>query len=92
MCHTDDLFWKKRKTVIVKQKLKPFYFDSAYRGRVFLFSYPESREWKAELLTEFLKTKEFLFDEDNPHWKGMKKVRYFCYKFLMNAKVEKWEY
>lgn len=92
MCHTDDLFWKKRKTVLVKQKLKPFYFDSAYRGRIFLFSYPESREWKAELLTEFLKTKEFLFDEDSPHWKGMKKVRYFCYKFLMNAKVEKWEY
>ena len=92
MCLCDDMFWQKPISSYVKQKLKPFYFDSAYRGKVFLFSYPESREWKAELLTEFLKTKEFLFDEDSPHWKGMKKVRYFCYKFLMNAKVERWEY
>ena len=74
-----------------KAQSVPFYFDSAYRGRVFLFSYPKSKEWKAELLTQFLKTKEFLFDEDSPHWKGMKKVRYFCYKFLMNAKVERWQ-
>ena len=75
----------------VKQQGVPFYFDSAYRGRVFLFSYPKSKEWKAELLTQFLKTKEFLFDEDSPHWKGMKKVRYFCQKFLMNCKVERWQ-
>ena len=75
-----------------KTKYKPFHFDSAYRGDIYLFSYPVTKEWKAELLTNFLHTKEYLFDEDNPHWKGMKALRYFCLKNLMNSKVEKWEY
>ena len=92
-----NFFEKKRKIARNKKKLryrpkyKPFHFNSAYRGDVFLFSYPVAREWKAELLTDFLKTKEFLFDEDSPHWKGMPKLRYFCLKNLMNSKVEKWE-
>lgn len=75
-----------------KIEYKPFHFNSSYRGDIYLFSYPKSREWKAELLTEFLHTKEFLFDEDSPHWKGMPKLRYFCLKNLMNSKVERWEY
>lgn len=92
MCQMDDEYWCNKKRYKYKKEYKPFHFDSAYRGDIFLFSYPKSREWKAELLTDFLHTKEFLFDEDSPHWKGMKKLRYFCLKNLMNSKVEKWEY
>lgn len=88
----DDEYWYDAQKSQYKIEYKPFHFDSAYRGDIYLFSYPKSREWKAELLTEFLHTKEFLFDEDSPHWKGMKKLRYFCLKNLMNSKVEKWEY
>lgn len=82
---------KENKKYKSKVQYVSFYFDSAYRGNVYLFSYPKSKEWKAELLTVFLKTKEFLFDEDSPHWKGMKKLRYFCLKHLMNSKVERWQ-
>lgn len=92
MCQMDDEYWYDAQKSQYKIEYKPFHFDSAYRGDIYLFSYPKSREWKAELLTEFLHTKEFLFDEDSPHWKGMKKLRYFCLKNLMNSKVEKWEY
>ncbi len=92
MCQMDEDYWKDVQIPYYKTEYKPFHFDSAYRGDVYLFSYPISKEWKAELLTEFLHTKEFLFDEDSPHWKGMKKLRYFCLKNLMNSKVEKWEY
>jgi hypothetical protein len=88
----EEEFFNKPKPTVSKIEYKPFHFDSAYRGDIYLFSYPKSREWKAELLTEFLHTKEFLFDEDSPHWKGMPKLRYFCLKNLMNSKVEKWEY
>ena len=87
----EEEFFNKPKPTASKIEYKPFHFDSAYRGDIYLFSYPKSREWKAELLTDFLHTKEFLFDEDSPHWKGMKKLRYFCLKNLMNSKVEKWE-
>lgn len=86
-----EVNYLRKKVKSVKVEYKSFYFDSAYRGNIFLFSYPKSLEWKAELLTDFLKTKEFLFDEDSPHWKGMKAVRYFCLKYLMNAKVERWQ-
>lgn len=92
MCQMDDEYWYDAQKSQYKIEYKPFHFDSAYRGDIYLFSYPKSREWKAELLTEFLHTKEFLFDEDSPHWKGMPKLRYFCLKNLMNSKVEKWEY
>lgn len=71
---------------------KKFYFDSKYMGKIFLFSYPKTKEWKAELLTQFLKTKEYLFDEDSPYWKGLHNLKYFCLRFLMNAKVERWEH
>lgn len=91
MCQMDDDYWRNIKYHSYKIEYKPFHFNSAYRGDIFLFSYPKSKEWKAELLTDFLHTKEFLFDEDSPHWKGMKKLRYFCLKNLMNSKVEKWE-
>lgn len=91
MCQMDDEYWCPKKRYGYKIEYKPFHFNSAYRGDIFLFSYPKSKEWKAELLTEFLHTKEFLFDEDSPHWKGMPKLRYFCLKNLMNSKVEKWE-
>lgn len=91
MCQMDDDYWCNIKYYSYKIEYKPFHFNSAYRGDIFLFSYPKSKEWKAELLTDFLHTKEFLFDEDSPHWKGMKKLRYFCLKNLMNSKVEKWE-
>lgn len=92
MCQMDDDYWHNVHHYDYKIEYKPFRFNSAYRGDIFLFSYPKSREWKAELLTDFLHTKEFLFDEDSPHWKGMPKLRYFCLKNLMNSKVEKWEY
>lgn len=93
MCQMDDDYWiSVYKPVYKKAPMKPFHFDSAYRGDVYLFSYPLTKEWKAELLTKFLKTKEFLFDEDSPYWKGMKKLRYFCLKNLMNSKVERWEW
>lgn len=92
MCQYDDKYWLSEIKGVTKIEYKPFHFDSAYRGDIYLFSYPKSMEWKAELLTDFLHTKEFLFDEDSPHWKGMKKLRYFCLKNLMNSKVEKWEY
>ena len=92
MCQMDDDYWCDVPRSKYKIEYKPFHFNSAYRGDIYLFSYPKSREWKAELLTEFLHTKEFLFDEDSPHWKGMPKLRYFCLKNLMNSKVEKWEY
>jgi hypothetical protein len=88
----EETFFDKKKAKPYKIEYKPFHFNSAYRGDIFLFSYPKSREWKAELLTDFLHTKEFLFDEDSPHWKGMPKLRYFCLKNLMNSKVEKWDY
>lgn len=91
MCQMDDDYWDVYPPIKQKIEYKPFHFDSAYRGDVYLFSYPISREWKAELLTDFLHTKEFLFDEDSPHWKGMKKLRYFCLKNLMNSSVERWE-
>lgn len=88
----DTLYFKKEPKPTKKIQYKPFHFNSAYRGDIFLFSYPITLEWKAELLTDFLHTKQFLFDEDSPHWKGMPKLRYFCLKNLMNSKVEKWEY
>ena len=91
MCQMDDDYWDVYPPIKQKIEYKPFHFDSAYRGDIYLFSYPISREWKAELLTDFLHTKEFLFDEDSPHWKGMKKLRYFCLKNLMNSSVERWE-
>lgn len=88
----EEQFFTKIEPKVHKPEYKPFHFDSAYRGDIYLFSYPKSREWKAKLLTDFLHTKEFLFDEDSPHWKGMKALRYFCLKNLMNSKVERWEY
>ena len=88
----EESFFETNKNKPSKIEYKPFHFDSAYRGDIYLFSYPKTREWKAELLTDFLHKKEFLFDEDSPHWKGMPKLRYFCLKNLMNSKVEKWEY
>lgn len=92
MCQMDDEYWYNVQNYNYKIEYKPFHFNSAYRGDIFLFSYPKSMEWKAELLTDFLHTKEFLFDEDSPHWKGMKKLRYFCLKNLMKSRVEKWEW
>lgn len=90
-CQLEDTYLEKTVKNKKKPKLTKFYFDSVYLGRVFLFSYPKAKEWKGQLLTEFLKTKEFLFDEDSPYWKGMKKLKYFCHKYLMNVRVEKWE-
>lgn len=92
MCQMDDEFWNPKTKPNTKIQYKPFHFNSLYRGKIYLFSYPKTREWKAELLTQFLKTKQFLFDEDCPHWKGMKKLRYFCEKNLMNASADKWQY
>jgi hypothetical protein len=57
-----EVNYLRKKVKSVKVEYKSFHFDSVYRGNVFLFSYPKSLEWKAELLTDFLKTKEFLFD------------------------------
>ena len=92
MCQMDDDYWVKPPAGNKKGNYKPFYFDSAYQGRLYLFSYPASMEWKVEPLTEFLHTKEFLFDEDSPYWKGIDSIRYFTQKFLMKCRMEKWEY
>jgi hypothetical protein len=44
------------------------------------------------LVTDFLKTKEYLFDEDSPFFKGHNKTRKFIEKNLFNGKPEKWDY
>lgn len=82
---------KKKKKRPWKPKYIPFFFDSAYLGRIQICSYPESRKWKSELLTQFLHKKEFLFDEDSPHYKGLKKTKRFVATSLMGGKVQKWE-
>lgn len=97
MCQMDDEFWqsydkKYKKKKPWKPEMIPFFFDSAYLGRIQICKYPKSRDWKAELLTEFLHKKEFLFDEDSPYYKGLEKTKRFIEKSLMNGSVEKWEH
>lgn len=84
-------YFTKSRSVKRKQDAK-FYYNSAYLGQIFLFSYPKSKEWKAELLTEYLHTKEFLFDQDSIYWRGLEELKYFIKRFLMNCKVERWDY
>lgn len=68
------------------------YFDSAYIGRYYICAYPKTLEWKEPLLIEYLKTKEFLFDETSPFFKGYEKTRRFIEKSLMKGSVEKWDF
>lgn len=97
MCQMDDEFWqsydkKYKKKKPWKPEMIPFFFDSAYLGRIQICKYPKSREWKVKPLTEFLHKKEFLFDQDSPYFKGMEKTRRFIERSLMNGSVEKWEH
>lgn len=75
-----------------KPQYVPFYFESAYQGNIWICSHPKTLSWKAELLTPYLHTKEFLFDQSSPYFKGMRKTKRFIQKNLMNGKVQKWDY
>ena len=93
MCQMDDDYWgfdknhKRHKVEYI-----PFYFDSVYLGKIKICSYPKTLEWKAEQLTKFLHSKEFLFDEESSFYKGYKKTIYFITNNLMWGKVEKWDF
>lgn len=91
-CSMDDDFWKNTKNVKWKPEYIPFYFNSAYIGNVWICSYPKSLSWKAELLTEYLHSKEYLFDESSPFFRGRTKTYKFIEKNLMHGKVDKWDY
>lgn len=92
MCQMDDQFWVKEKKYKVKQKYVPYRFNSAYLGDIYICSIPERNIWKMELVTNFLKDKQFIFDKDSPFGKPIKKVRYFIEKCLFDCKVEKWDF
>lgn len=75
-----------------KVKYLSFYFESKYIGKRCLFVYPESRKWKEKPLRKYLKTKEFLFNEDSPFYKGWDKTVQFIFGSLMCGKMEKWDF
>lgn len=75
-----------------RPKYVPFYFESKYLGKCYICSYPQTMEWKAPLLTEFLQDKQYIFDQDNQFGRPLKELRKFIGKNLMNGKVEKWDY
>lgn len=88
----EDKFFDVREKRPWKPEYIPYYFDSLYRGRTYICAIPKSKEEKSKLVTEFLKKKEFLFDEDSPFFKGSYKTIRFIEKNLINGKVEKWNY
>ena len=92
MCQMDECYWAKSPKVNWKPEYVPFYFDSLYRGKIWICQIPISKLEKSKLVTEFLKTKEYLFDEDSSFFKGHNKTRKFIEKNLFNGKVEKWDY
>lgn len=92
MCQMDDQFWTPLQKSQWNPEYVPYYFDSLYRGKTWICQIPISKLEKSELVTKFLKTKEYLFDEESPFFKGYNKTRYFISKNLFNGKVEKWDY
>jgi hypothetical protein len=73
-------------------KYIPYSFDSKYLGKCYLCSLPKTSDWKIPLLTEFLKSKEFIFDERTPFGRPLKEIRKFVSKTLIVSKIEKWDY
>ena len=92
MSQMDDRYWMKKSNEKWKPEYVPFYFDSVYRGKIWICQIPITKIEKSKLVTEFLHTKEYLFDEDCPFFKGHNKTRNFIEKNLFNGKVEKWDY
>lgn len=95
MCQMDDNYWFQRvdeKPKKIKHKYIPFYYNSKYLGKVYIGSFPQGLEWKQELLNEFLKDKEYIFDERTPYGRPLKEVCRFLGKNLINGKVEKWDF
>lgn len=84
-------FFKYKKPKKKKIKFKKYYFDSAYRGRLFICYYPQYYEWKIQEVTKYLKTKQYLFDKDNQFYKTLKPLRYFIQKSLLGSKMQKWD-
>lgn len=91
MCQMDDQFWRAKYKNTWKPVFVPFTFDSKYLGEINLCFYPKSREWKAPLLRDFLKNKQYIMDETCPFGRPLKEVREFV-KNLMYSKVERWDY
>lgn len=97
MCQMDDDFWQpyditRNKKFPWRPEYVQFRFNSAYVGDIYICSIPKSKLEKAKLVTEWLHKKEFLFDEDNPFFKGFTKTRKFIEKNIFNGKVEKWDF
>ena len=92
MCQMDECYWAESPKVNWKPEYVPYYFDSLYRGKTWICQIPISKLEKSKLVTEFLKTKEYIFDEESSFFKGYNKTRKFIEKNLFNGKVEKWDY
>ena len=69
-----------------------YYYDSIYRDKIYICHIPETLQWKIELVSDFLKNKQYIFDEDGSFGKPVDEIRYFIAKYLINTKVERWDY
>lgn len=69
-----------------------FFYDSAYLGRIKICNYDGSKDWKIPILVQFLKDKQYIFDQDNMFGKSLSEVKLFIRKQLIKGKVEKWDY
>lgn len=89
---TQQKYFNKSNKKKWKPKYIPYYFDSKYLGKCYICSYPQTMEWKAPLLTEFLQDKQYIFDQTNPYGRPLKELCQFIGKNLMNGKVQKWDF
>lgn len=83
---------KKKRKQKTKIKKIPYYYDSVYRDKIYICHIPETLKWKIELVSDFLKNKQYIFDEDSSFGKPVDEIRYFIAKCLINTKVERWDY
>lgn len=74
------------------KKYNQFYYDSDYLGRIKICNYDCSKDWKIPMIVEFLKDKQYIFDQDNMFGKRLSQVKIFIHKQLIKGKVEKWDY
>jgi hypothetical protein len=65
----DRIHYTKKKKRKMPEEID-FYFDSIYIGRKKLFKFAKTKEWKVKAVTDYLKTKEYLFDKESPFYKG----------------------
>ena len=70
----------------------PFYYDSKYLGKVYIGSFSKTLHWKQQILNDFLKDKEYIFDVSNEFGRPLKDLRRFLGKNLIKSNVEKWDY